>query len=293
MASQPAREFVAARGRRAMGVHALTAVLLAAPVVYAVAAFLTAPPQVAYDVDSAHITIRTAKTFSNKPKQIPIGRIDSMTETGLRGGKLQFGTESPGYCVGFFAYPHIGEVWQATDCSSETIVIEAGGETHPVAIAPADHEAFMAAVRGSVPGTFPTASRPLGVSWGVFAALAAVCWPLGVVSAFFGLVAPGRMRYRVAGGRLEAVGPFVRHEMSLAGAKARSHQPLLGERLSGLGFAGYAAGAWVMDTAPTSVLGTGRDDGVLVEGDTRLFVTPADRAAFLAALEAEGVTIRR
>ncbi len=293
MASQLVREFVAARGRRSVGVQALAATLLAVPIVYALAAFLTAPPQVAYEVDSAYITIRTARTFSGKPKQIPIGRIDSMTETVLRTGSLRFGTESPGYCVGFFEYPHLGEVWQATDCAAETIIIEAGGETHPIAIAPADHEAFMAAVRGLVPGSFPTSARPLGLSRGVLAGLVAVCWPLAAIFAFVGVMAPRGVRYRISGGRLEAVGMFARHTVQLAGAKARAHQPLVGEKLSGLGFAGYAAGAWIMDTSPTSVLGTGRDDGVLVEGDTRLFVTPADRAAFLAALEAEGVTVRR
>lgn len=293
MASQPVREFVAARGRRSVGVQALAAALLAAPILYGAVAFMTAPPQVAYDVDSAFITIRTAKTFSERPKQIPIGRIDSMTETVLRTGSLRFGTDSPGYCVGFFEYPHLGEVWQATDCSPETIIIEAGGETHPVAIAPADREAFMAAVRGLVPGTFPTSAKPLGISRGMLAALVAVCWPLAAVFAFVGVMAPRGVRYRIAGGRLEAAGMFARHAVQLAGSKARAHQPLVGERLSGVGFPGYAAGAWIMDTAPTSVLGTGKDDGVLVEGDTRLFVTPADRAEFLAALEAEGAFVRR
>jgi hypothetical protein len=127
----------------------------------------------------------------------------------------------------------------------------------------------------------------------MLAVLAAVCWPLAAICAFVGVMAPRGVRYRIAGGRLEAAGMFARHTVQLAGSKARAHQPLVGERLSGLGFPGYAAGAWIMDTAPTSVLGTGKDDGVLVEGDTRLFVTPADRAAFLAALEAEGVTVRR
>jgi hypothetical protein len=50
-------------------------------------------------------------------------------------------------------------------------------------------------------------------------------------------------------------------------------------------------GSWLLDTMATTVLASVRDDGVLLEGEGRIMVSPAEPEAFLAALAAQGATV--
>jgi hypothetical protein len=104
-------------------------------------------------------------------------------------------------------------------------------------------------------------------------------------------VAPARLRYTVCDGTLQVGTLFSQRQISLAGVRAYKHRPLLGARLSGLALPGYNVGSWILDTMATTALASARNDGVLLEGDGRLFVNPSDPDGFLAALAAEGATV--
>lgn len=287
------REFRAAPGKRPFAVLLATVVVVfALPVLYLVIAWLGAPKQIRYELDSASLSIVTAGGFTGDTKRILLSRIDSVDETYLSGGTLRFGAPKGGYCVGFWRYPAIGEVWQATDCSENAVVIRASGETNAIVITPSDRSAFLSALKNPRQATFTTPTKPSGVSLSIFLTFAAICWPAAAVLGALFVVAPARLRYRVAGGELVVSTIMLSHRTALAGAKARRHQPLQGEKLSGVRVPGYCGGTFVLDEAPTSVVATGLDHGVLVEGDERLFVTPQDEQGFLAALAEAGVAVR-
>ncbi|MGE5234828.1 MAG: PH domain-containing protein [Acidobacteriota bacterium] len=291
MSAQTAREFRPVRVRRSPLLIVAMLVTVAIPFVYLLVAWLGAPRQIWYEIDTRQITIHTAKGFAGDVKQIPLSRLDDASPAWLRDGELQFGTVKGGYCVGFFRYPSLGEVWQATDCADEGVVIRAGGETHPIVIAPHDRDGFIAALKSVTPGKFMTAERPRGISWPLFVTLALLLWPLAAVLAVDVFVAPRRLRYRVKAGALEVQTMFSTQTISLSRTKARSHQPLLGQRLSGLGLPGYYSGTFMFDHAATTVAATTQQEGVLIEGDTRIFVSPATPQEFLAALAAAGTEV--
>ncbi len=287
------REFRPVAGKRASGLlAAAVAGIFAIPLLYALVSWLWAPRQLRYDVTSAYLTIHMASGFTGDSKRIPMGRVDEVSQAWLHGGELRFGTVKSGYCVGYFRYPSLGEVWQATDCTDEGVVIHASGEVNPVVVTPGDRDAFLAAMSSGRTGSFPARVRPEGVSWGTLVTLITILWSLAAVLGAILFVAPARLRYRVRGSTLEVATLIGRQRFPLAGMKAGPHQPLLGERMSGLGVPGYFAGVFVFDTAPTSVYATTQDDGVLLEGDLRIFVTPERREAFLQALAAGGAALR-
>jgi len=263
--------------------------VLGLPLIWLLFALLHAP-QISYRVDSKELTIVSTLGSSHQEKTISLARIQDAHLEWLRGGTLRFGTQKPGYCVGFFAYPRVGEVWEVSDCSELAVVISASGETTPVAIAPADRDAFLAALRSQSPATFaPVGKR--GQAWwmtlvSVLLILAAVV--LALVTVFF--VAPARLRYAVGEGVLEVRTLASRQRFPLAGARVRKHRPLQGARLSGMPLPGYQIGSWLFDSMATTVLASVREEGVLVEGEGRVFVSPQDADAFIAAAVEGGAT---
>ncbi len=249
-------------------------------------------PEIRYAVTSAQLTITSRLGSARQDKTLSVARIADVRAELLSGGALRFGTEKPGYCVGFFAYPRLGEVFQISDCSPLGVVLTSSGEATPVAITPADRDAFLSALHNGRTATF----APPGVrtaSW--WLTLATVLGVLALVVAalatvFF--VAPARLAYTVAGGALEVRTLTGRRTIRLAGARALPYRALLGQRLAGVPLPGYTVGSWMMDSMATTVLASTRDgDGVIVESDGRFFVNPADREGFLAALAAEGATV--
>ena len=269
------------------------AVLAAVVVVPAAWLFvwLTRTPTIRYEIGNGTLTITSVLGSERNRTAIDLARIATATPEWLRGGRLRFGTEKPGYCVGFFAYPRVGEVWLVSNCSAQAIVLTSSAEATPVAITPADRDGFLRALRTGQPAVFTPPGRHGALWWGdlviVLGAAAAALAALAVVF----LVAPARLRYTVRGGALE-IGTLLHHRVvPLAGVRARPHRPLGGQRLAGLPLPGYRVGSWMLDTMATSVLASAADDGVLVEGEGRLFVNPEDREGFLAALAAEGATV--
>ena len=289
MTNPSVREFRAARiARPRRGFAALVGVLAVLPVIAVIASWLTAPHQITYEVTSEKIVIHAGTSMTEKNKEIPLSRIEEASPAWLRGGSLDFGTEKHGYCVGFYEYPNYHKVWQATDCSAEGVIIRAGGEVMPIIIAPDNRDVFLAAVRDGMAMTFPTAVTPSGLHWPALVALAVVLWGAAFVLGALLFLGPARMRYLVRDGQLGVTTLAGKRSFPLAGVSARAHTPLLGERLSGVNLPGYCAGVMVFDRAPTSVFATVRESGVLLEGDERVFVSPADPAGLIAAVIAAG-----
>jgi hypothetical protein len=248
-------------------------------------------PSISYRIGDGALTISSSLSSSHQEKTVLLARVNQARPEWLREGSLRFGTEKPGYCVGFFDYPTLGEVWQVSDCSDTAVVISARGETHPLVLTPSDREGFLKALDTGNAATFAPAGKRTQSWWltltSVVAILALVVATL--VTIFF--VAPARLRYAVRDGVLEVSTLFSRRRIPLDRARAQRHRPLIGARLSGLALPGYHVGSWMLDTMATTVLASDRGDGVLVEREGRTFVNPSDPDGFLAALGECGVTV--
>lgn len=268
--------------------------LLSAAVVVTVVGLLVSllrTPTIRYEIDSRALTITSVLGSEHQRKTIELARIAEAKPEWLHDGALRFGTEKPGYCVGFFAYPRVGEVWQITDCSEHGVVVTSSAETTPVAVTPADPDAFLKALHEGRRSVFAPPERQ-GAAWWVnlFVVAGVGLITLAALAVVF-FLAPARLRYTVAGGALEVGTLLGRRVVPLAGARARPHRPLAGQRLAGFPLPGYRVGSWMLDSMATSVLASAADEGVLVEGEGRTFVNPQDREGFLEALAAEGVTV--
>lgn len=93
----------------------------------------------------------------------PLGRaIDRTNIAGARlerlgGGMRTNGIGVGGFCQGMFRYSELGDVWQATNCDSDVVVLDLV-EGQPVVISPSDGEGFVDAVL--TPGTTGEFSAP-------------------------------------------------------------------------------------------------------------------------------------
>jgi Bacterial PH domain len=248
-------------------------------------------PLISYRIGGGQLAISSSLGSSHLERTLGLARINQVHPEWLRGGSLRFGTEKPGYCVGFFSYPTLGEVWQVSDCSDNAVVIGTSGETHPVVVTPSDREGFMKALVAGTPSTFTPPGKRTSSWWFTLISLGVVLAlvVLALVTVFF--VAPARLRYTVRDGTLQVGTLFSQRQIPLAGARAYKHRPLLGARLSGLPLPGYNVGSWILDTMATTAYASARNDGVLLERDGRFFVNPSDPDGFLAALAEEGATV--
>ena len=249
-------------------------------------------PTIRYSVDSVKLSIVSSLGSEHQDKTITLARIADVRPELLRDGSLRFGTEKPGYCVGFFAYPRLGEVFQISDCSSVAVYLASTGEATPVVITPADRDGFLKALRAGQPATFSPPGHRTASWWITLATWLAVLVVVALALVIVFFVAPGRLSYTVAGGSLKVRTLTGARTVALSGARAMLHRPLLGQRLSGVPLPGYQIGTWMLDQMATTVLGSLREgDGVIVEADGRFFLNPQDREGFLAALGAAGATI--
>jgi len=249
-------------------------------------------PTIRYSVDSVKLSIVSSLGSEHQDKTITLARIADVRPEWLRDGSLRFGTEKPGYCVGFFAYPRLGEVFQISDCSSLGVYLSSTGEATPVVITPADRDGFLKALHAGQPATFAPPGHRTASWWITLATWLGVLVVVVLVLATVFFVAPARLSYAVAGGSLKVQTLAGARAIPLAGARAMLHRPLLGQRLSGFALPGYQIGTWMLDSMATAVLGSAHEgDGVIVEAEGRFFFNPEDREGFLSVLGAAGATI--
>jgi hypothetical protein len=104
--------------------------------------------------------------------------------------------------------------------------------------------------------------------------------------------APRRLRYLVENGELVVQLLVLRKRFPLTGRTAQRYAPTKAWKRAGSSMPGYYAGSFSVDGQParvyTSLIKT---EGVMLEGEPRVFVAPADREGFLLALHRHGVRI--
>lgn len=267
-------------------------VLCLVPAVFGVMLALSRPV-ISYRVEGGVLHLVGGESLLASRRAIPLSRIEGSEVVALGRGRRVAGTGLPGLCAGHFRYDGLGDVWQVTDCRREVLLLRVAGEGRPVLVSPPDREAFLAALAAGRDADLspPPVSEPRG--WRLFkTAMPAVTVPVVAYVAFALLAAPRRLRYRVDGLELEVQLLLWRKRFSIAGASARRFTPKRAWKWAGTGMPGYFAGVFSVDGASTRVYAsTVREEGVLIQGPKRVFVTPEDIPGFLGALSEQGVRV--
>jgi hypothetical protein len=168
--------------------------------------------------------------------------------------------------------------------------LDVQGEDRPVVVSPPDADAFVAAIKSGI--DFDIALPPgdamlLKLVPGLASLFLFVTTTMVIGVLVYG---PRRMRYVVEGDRLVIRTMFSRRDLALSEIRARAHVPKVTLRLFGTAFPGYYTGLYRADGANTRIAATDLKGGVLIEGPVRLYVSPEEPSAFLAALRAGGAT---
>jgi hypothetical protein len=246
--------------------------------------------RITYALEQGTLVVDSGSALDGK-RTIPLSVLHDKRAVALRGARRTRGTGMPGYCTGRWSYGDIGAVWQATNCSSQAVLLTTVDGDLPVVVTPPDRDAFLAALdagtdfRIDLPPPDTTLLR-VGILVGIVVALI-VC--VMVVATL--LLGPRRLVYRVGGGRLEVRTIFGRREWPTSSLRAQAHASRLQLRLAGTGAPGYYTGYYLADGKRTRVYATDASAGVLLEGPARIYVSPEDREGFLEALRAEGATV--
>ena len=160
-------------------------------------------PTIRYVLDSTKLTISSSLGSSHQEKTLSLARISEARPEWLRDGSLRFGTEKPGYCVGFFAYPRLGEVFQITDCSSLGVFMASSGEATPVVITPADRDGFLKALNAGRPATFQPPGKRTASWWLTLVTVLGILLAVVLVLATVFFAAPARSIVRRRRGRAD------------------------------------------------------------------------------------------
>ena len=278
---------VAVRGVARMVTGAVMLVFVAAAGV-AVPGLVWMPRAIRYEVSPRSLTVMLRAGWWRLGREVPRAGITAVRPVELGHGRRTLGSAIPGYCVGAFTFDDLGPVWLATSCGRSAVLVEAAGQTRPTVIAPADRDAFLAALAAGREATFaPPPGTPMA-GWTAIRVLALaplLLVPL-LVATFF--VAPGRLRYEVGQGELVVRTLTGTKRFPLAGARVRRCTPGRILKVAGNGLPGYYTGWFRLDGGSAKVYATRLADGVLLEGARRVFVTPADTDAFIAELGRNG-----
>ncbi len=264
----------------------LSAVVLL-PTLFAVWLVWT-PQMVELRVENDLLHITTAPAPISRHHTFDLSHVTNVEETHLGRGRRTAGTALPGYCVGNFSYGELGDVWQATDCSRDVLVLRRS-EGKPVVLTPPDPDRFRAALAAGT-GYVGTQPPPQpGRGWILIKSMVLLSPLLGLLVPVIFLVAPSRLRYRVVSGGLEIKTMLGTRRFVTAGCTARAHRPRVGLRLWGTGAPGYYTGTYRVDGANTKLYTTSVEEGVLIEGPgVRVFINPEDETGFLDAIRTMG-----
>jgi hypothetical protein len=247
-----------------------------------------APHTIELRIEDEVLHITTAPAPLKRVRSIDLASVTSVDQTHLGKGRRTAGTALPGYCAGNYRYPDLGNVWIATDCSRDVIVLRLSDDK-PVLLTPPDRQAFLDALE-SRRDHYQAQSPPKASAGWFFVKLLVILVPFAalLIPVVF-LVAPGRLRYRLEPGTLAVVTMLGTRRFDIGGATARPHRPSVGIRLWGTGAPGYYTGLFRADGVNTKLYTTSVEEGVLIEGtDFRVFINPARQTEFLAAFTSMG-----
>jgi hypothetical protein len=267
----------------------LALVALVVPVGFAAITLGIGP--IGYTIGNGVLEVRSGELLWGK-RAVKLADITETRVVTLRGGRRTLGTALPGHCAGSFRYDGIGPVWQATDCSSFALLVRARGGGEPLLLTPPRADDFVARLARGEDTVVTLPERPAGKQLGFNAGAAlvagALVTSLVIVLAVWG---PGRMRYSVEEGALHVRTMFAHKTFRGPEIRARRHRPAGMSRVAGTALPGYYTGLFRESGESTRVFATTLEEGVLVEGPIRLFLSPDDADGLLAALRAAGATV--
>ncbi len=246
--------------------------------------------QVSYRIESGTLTIESGSFIDGK-RSFPLANVTDARTVTVSQGRRTRGTGAPGLCTGLWWYPETGAVWQATNCSARVAMLTVTGEEQPVLVSPPDPEAFVAEISAGTNDTIFLAPGDVTIMRVVPGTGAALLLLSSVMLTMVFVVGPKRMRYVIDGGELTVQTIFSRRSWPVHELKARAHLPRVTMRVAGTAFPGYYTGLFRCDGATTRVYATDlKSPGVLIEGPARVFLSPQNPAAFLAALAESGAS---
>ena len=247
-------------------------------------------PRIVYTIDQGKLTVFTGGVF-DRQRSVPLRELRSGRDVAVGRGSRSWGTALPGYCVGRFSYEDLGPVWQATDCGRRGVLLKLRDGTRPWLLSPPDVLDFLAKLNAGVVTTIElppvrssTFARVMGpLLLGLLLLVAAVETLI--------VLGPSRLSYVVRDDFVEVRTLFARRRWLTAGMRARRHRPRVTLRLAGSAMPGYYTGYFRADGKTTRLYATTLEDGVLLEGPARVYLSPADPAAFLDALREAGAEV--
>lgn len=246
------------------------------------AGVVLAPTSLVYALDAERLVVDATLGGWGQGEVVPRAALGEARAVTLHGGRRDVGVGLPGYCQGRWSYPELGAVWQATSCGAAAVVI--AGPDGPIVVTPADRDGFLAAL--ATPGAAgrfepaPSSARRPPHAAVVVGFLALALLTLAGVAR----VVLRPMVYRVEGDALIVPAHFRAVRVRLAGAKATRGPLGRALRIGGSSLPGFHLGLFRAGGRTLHVAATDLKDGVLVEGDRVVFVSPADPEAFLATL---------
>ena len=243
---------------------------------------LIAPAHVSYAVSADHVKIEANLGPFDHSRTLARPEITAARLVNLHGGARIAGTGLPDYCQGEWRYPELGMVWQVTTCTPTGVVLET--EEGRVVVSPQDREAFIAAVQSGEAREFPAVP---GASRGVLPWMGAIpLLILGALALLFSKI--WGVSYQIEHGALRVPANLRTLSVPLAGAKVARYSPERIWRLVGTGLPQLYLGLYRVDGRNMHVAATRRSDGVLVEGERVMWITPEDPEAFLQEAERAG-----
>ncbi|HNX51668.1 MAG TPA: PH domain-containing protein [Thermoanaerobaculaceae bacterium] len=265
--------------------------MVTVPPVILVGLLAMSGPSICYEIHGGVLDIRGGKGLLSNHRTVTLGAIRESGVLRLQGGRRVFGTGMPGFCAGRYSYDALGSVWQVTDCRRDVVLLRVEGEALPILVSPPDEARFLAALRERLDGDYSPGRASTPVSWRLFPLLLLIALlPAAAYVPLAAFAAPRRLRYRVANGELEVQLLVFRRRFPLAGRTARRYTPRSAWKVAGSGLPGYFAGSFAVDGQTARVYASVvKSEGVMIEGEPRVFVAPADTEGFLAALQRQGV----
>lgn len=176
-----------------------------------------------------------------------------------------------------------------SNCSEKAVLVRASGLVSPLILTPPDNDAFIKALLKPSPGVYYAPRDSRGMAFAVIWRVILLFILLGALYVTF-IVAPKKLRYVLSNGNLIVETLRAKETFSLAGARVFRCFPAFGGRMAGIPLPGYILATYDLDAMASRVFASAKEEGVMVEGVERIFITPKDIDGMLAAMEESGAT---
>lgn len=291
MSSDPAHFHPAAPAGSA---HRLVMVLVTLALLLALlpALLILGPRRLEYELDAESLRVTARLGPLDLGRQAPRTALGAGRVVSAAGVKRLAGSELPGFCHGRWYLPEVGDVWMASSCTPELVLLPVAGEERPWALSPVDPEAFLAALpqgRGRFEVMPSPPPSPIILASGLFVVA------MLTASATLLWLSPRRLRYELREGELLIHTAWGQRRVSLAGARVGADptaKPTL--RLFGIGLPGHQVGRFRVSGRIAQIYLTNRQQAVWVEPAQGLpvLLSPAAPGAFVAAAIERGAAPR-